>query len=275
MKIVCGIFFYVSLSFVHGSVSGQEIPYGNNPAVGHFFDVGDTKLYYEVYGSGRPLLLLHGGVYGYIGEYRQFIPRLAEDFQVICMATRGHGKSGMGEAPFTYTQRAGDAYKVLRSITKDSAVVIGFSDGGYSGLKLAALFPDAVRKLVAIGAGNKLNDPTVKKYDYTPEKLMQYDSSFFAGRLKLMPEPERWRESLERLNRLYNEEAMGVETFETIKCPVLVMAGDRDNDVPVEQAVKCAKAIHGSQLSIIPGCHHVVFFCNFPAVWESIKPFIK
>ena len=55
---------------------------------------------------------------------------------------------------------------------------------------------------------------------------------------------------------------------------VLVMSGDRDSYNTLEKVVTCAKAIPGSQLSIIAGCHHVVFFCNFPAVWESIKPFL-
>ena len=116
--------------------------------------MGDAKLYYEIYGKGKPLVLLHGGVYGYIDEFEPFINRLSENYQVICIATRGHGKSEIGHSPFTYKQRAEDAYKVIRSITKDSVVVIGFSDGGFSGLKLAALHPESVNKLIAIGVGD-------------------------------------------------------------------------------------------------------------------------
>lgn len=77
------------------------------------------------------------------------------------------------------------------------------------------------------------------------------------------------------LNAIIN---MGIasifDPFSRIKCPALVMAGDRDQYIDVNSVVRCASAIQGSQLSIIPGCGHVVFFCNFNAVWSSIAPFI-
>ena len=136
-------------------VFSQDIPYGNNPSAGHYFNVGDAKIYYEIYGKGKPLVMLHGGVYGYIDEFAPFISKLAENFQVICIATRGHGKSEIGKQPFSYKQRAEDAYKVIRSITKDSVTVIGFSDGGMSGLKLAALYPELVSRLIVMGVGDR------------------------------------------------------------------------------------------------------------------------
>lgn len=253
----------------------QEIPYGNNRQTGHYFNVGDARIYYEIYGKGKPLVMLHGGVYGYIDEFANFIPKLAEHYQVICLATRGHGKSEIGSEPFTYQQRAEDAYKVIRSITKDSVIVLGFSDGAFAGLKLAALHPELVTKLISIGAGDFPMSNSREKFNYTPKALMKSDSAFFAFRVALMPEPQRWGECLSKLNKLYNEDYLSSETFEKIKSPVLVMAGDRDEYNSTESVVKCAKSIRGAQLSIIPGCHHVVFFCNFPAVWESVKPFLN
>ena len=90
-----------------------------------------------------------------------------------------------------------------------------------------------------------------------------------------MPEPNRWREILTKLNKMYNEDHTSTETFTKIKCPTLVMSGDRDDYLSPEAVVSCARAISNAQLSIIPNCHHVVFFCNFPAVWEAINPFLK
>ncbi len=258
------------------SASSQKVPYGNNPQAGHYFNVGDAKLYYEIYGKGKPLVMLHGGVYGYIDEFENFIPKLAESYQVICIATRGHGKSEIGREPFTYRQRAEDAYKVIRSITKDSVIVLGFSDGAFSGLKLAALHPELVSKLIAIGAGDfPLTGTLGRKLNYTVESLMKSDSAFFASRVALMPEPKRWGECLSKLNKLYDGDSISTETFEKIKCPTLIMAGDRDDYNSTEAIVKCARSIRGSQLSVIPGCRHVVFYCNFPVVWESIRPFLN
>lgn len=257
------------------TVFSQQIPYGNNPQAGNYFDAGDAKIYYEVYGKGEPFVLLHGGVYGYIDEFEPFISRLSEKFRVICIATRGHGRSEIGTEPFSYRQRAEDAYKVIRSITKDSVIMLGFSDGGFSALKFASLYPETVKRLIAIGVADKPNDPSAKKFEYSVEGLMKYDSVFFSNRLKLMPEPGRWAECLGKLNKMYNDDPISIEVFQKIKCPVLIMSGDRDDYNPLEKVLSCAKAIPGSELSIIPGCHHVVFFCNFPAVWESIKPFLN
>ena len=256
--------------------SAPSIPYGNNPAVGKYINVGDAKLYYEVYGNGEPFVLLHGGVYGYIDEFVPFIEKLTQNYQVICLATRGHGKSEMGSGPFTWQQRAEDAYKVIRAITKDSVMVLGFSDGGYSGYKLAAMHPEVVKKLIVIGAGDRPKDRKIeKKTNYTPELLLGQSKEYFESRLAMMPEPKRWGECLAKLNKLYDEDYLSKETLEKIKCPSLVLGGDRDYGHTVEALNSAHKYIKDSQLSIVPGCNHVVFYCNFPVVWDSIEPFIK
>jgi len=275
LNLTIFICFCVACFSQNRSTQTESIPYGNNPKAGKYFNVGDAKLYYEIYGKGKPILMLHGGVYGYIDEFEPFINRLSANYQVICIATRGHGKSEIGKEPFTYKQRAEDAYKVIRSITKDSVLVLGFSDGGYTGFKLASLYPELVRKLIVIGASDKPANNPGMKFNYNSKDLMKSDSAFFSSRLKLMPEPGRWNEALSKLNKLYNEDYMSNETFEKIKCPVLIMSGDRDSYHSVEEVLRCAKAIKNSRLSIIPGCSHVVFFCNFPAVWEAINPFLN
>lgn len=258
------------------SLMAQTVPYGYNDEAGDYFDAGNnTKLYYEIYGEGEPLLMLHGGVYGYIDEYSGLIPKLAEKFQVICLATRGHVKSDIGHEPFTYEQRANDAFKLIQHLGLTKVTVIGFSDGGYSAYKLAALHPDAVKKMVVMGAGDRPQDDNRKSFSYTAEKLMQSNGDYFKNRLKHMPEPDRWGEALQMLTDLYNKSVVSNETFEKIKCPVLVMSGDRDEYISDESILAAHQKIANSQLSFIPGCGHVIFFCNFPAVWEAMKPFLE
>jgi pimeloyl-ACP methyl ester carboxylesterase len=257
------------------SPSAVAVPYGNNPDAGKYYNSGNVKLYYEVYGKGQPILMLHGGVYGYISEFEYLIPKLAENHQVICLATRGHGKSEIGREPYSFKQRAEDAYNLLKHLQINKAIVIGFSDGAYGGYKMAAMYPEAVTKLVAMGAGDRSKDPSMKKASYSEEALMKTSGDYFEGLRKLMPEPERWNESLRMLNDLYNNDFVSTETFEKIKCPVLVMAGDKDDFASVEKVVRCYKQIPGASLSIIPACGHVIFYCNFPAVWEAMKGFVN
>lgn len=253
----------------------SKIAYGNNPKAGSYFNVGDAKMYYEVYGKGQPIVLLHGGIYGYIDEFAPFIDKLKDAYQVICIATRGHGKSEIGKQPYSYNQRAEDAYKVTRHITKDSVTVLGFSDGGYSGLKLAALHPELVRKLIVIGAGYSPKVNGSKKFNYNSTTLLHQAKDLFEKRLSLMPEPNRWNESLSMSNNMYNNDPITEEVFSKIKCRTLIMSGDKDEYLSVENMVKAYRYIEKSELSIIAGCGHVVFFCNFPSVWATIEPFLS
>ena len=86
-----------------------SIQYGNNPKAGKYANAGDAKIYYEVYGKGKPLVVLHGGGMGSTYEMCQFIDSLSNDYQVIAISTRGHGKSEIGNSPVTSGQRANDA----------------------------------------------------------------------------------------------------------------------------------------------------------------------
>ena len=124
------------------------IPYGNNPKAGKYALAGDARIYYEVYGKGKPLVVLHGGGVGSIYEMAQFIDSLAKSYQVIALSTRGHGRSEIGHTPLTYEQNANDVYAVMQAVTSDSVIVLGFSDGAYAGYKLANMYPARVSKLM-------------------------------------------------------------------------------------------------------------------------------
>jgi hypothetical protein len=90
----------------------QKMTYGNNHKAGKYTHVGDAKIYYEVYGSGKALLLLHGDTFGYIDEMAAYIPLLSKKFKVTAIAMRGHGKSEIGTKKFSYKLFAEDAIAV-------------------------------------------------------------------------------------------------------------------------------------------------------------------
>lgn len=255
------------------------IPYGNNPQAGRYQSVGDANLYYEVYGRGKPVVLLHGGLYGYIGEYEYLIPKLAQTHQVIAIATRGHGKSELGTKPFSREQLAEDAYRVIQAVTTDSVVVIGFSDGGITGYHLTARHSERVRKLVAIGAPRRPTDRTAAAPTneiITAERLEKESPDFVRNRKQLMPQPERWSELLDQLNRMWHQPSfISDEALRSIRCPVLLLAGDQDVYFKTEQVVETYRLFPNGTLALIPGCHHVVMYCNFPAMWEAMAPFIR
>ncbi|MCE7042768.1 alpha/beta fold hydrolase [Dyadobacter sp. CY312] len=105
------------------------IPYGNNPKAGQYLKSGNARIYYEVYGKGKPIVILHGGIFGSTLEMGRFIDSLSKNYKVIAVSTRGHGKSEIGKADPSYEQKAKDIHAIIQAEKSDSATVLGFSDG--------------------------------------------------------------------------------------------------------------------------------------------------
>lgn len=270
------VYLFILLLVITQYGVADTIPYGYNTTVGRYFDAGNkTMLYYEIYGEGEPLLLLHGGVYGYIDEFKNLIPKLAEKYQVICQASRGHVKSDIGHEPFTYEQRAEDAYALIQHLGIAKVTVVGFSDGALAAYKLAAIHPSVIRKVIAMGAGEIPPHKKPGNSTLSAAQLLKDHPDFFQPRVANMREPDRWNESLTMMNSLYNSSFLSSETFSKIQSPTLVMSGDGDEYFSPESTLVAHRAIANSQLAIIPGCGHVILDCNFSAVWASLKPFLE
>lgn len=248
------------------------IPYGNNPQAGHYVQAQDAKIYYEIYGKGQPIVILHGGLFGSTIEMARIIDSLAVDFQVIAVSTRGHGKSEIGTEPLTLEQRANDVLAVIREVTKEKVMILGFSDGGFTAYKFGSMYPDRVKKMIVIGAG--VLYPGLRDFNFNFNQAMEMDTEFWAQQRALMPEPNRLEEVFKQVSNCYNQLTVGTAVLGSIQCPVLVMAGDRDESNSVQNVLNAALLIPNHQLAIIPNAGHPAFIVNFNAAWASIAPFI-
>lgn len=255
-------------------MKSSEINYGDNESAGHYVKADDAKIYYEVYGQGEPIVILHGGGLGCTYEMGCFIDELKSNFQVIAISTRGHGKSEIGHKPFTLKQRADDINSVFDDVKiKNPVSIIGFSDGGYSGYSFAVNYPSRVKKLVAIGAGEVLQSN--KKFIFDLNEWKNFDSEFIYQQLQLMPEPNRWQEMLNMYQDMWNGITISKEIFSKVKCQVLIINGEKDINSPMTTAISAYYELPNAQLSIIPNAPHQCFITNFKAVWSVIEPFIE
>ena len=267
------------LLLIGGMLTGQEIPYGLNDKAGKRLDVGDAELYYEVYGEGPPLLLLHGGMFGYIDEYRDRIPELSKRYQVIAVATRGHGRSELGTRPLSYRLFAEDAHSILRAESTDSASIVGFSDGAITAYLFAATYPEATAKVVALagGFGSGWFHPAALDYlrELTPQVLERQFPDFIEERQKISAEPDRWDEFIVALNAVNMKgEFISPEEVEHITCPVLVVGGDRDDYFRLDNFTHSYQALSEAYLAIIPNCNHVDLIST-PVVFDDfVYPFL-
>lgn len=254
------------------SALGQEtIVYGSNPRAGHFVHVNDIRLYYEVYGSGHPLLMLHGNG-GWINDLRNQIPEFAKCFKVIAVDSRAQGLSTDANEELSFSLMASDIAQLLDSLKIDSAYVLGWSDGGIVGLELALNYPKTIAKLVTVGA-NFLADSTA-----VPAKMIdEMKTASFAGLDSATQRdiithshfPDRAGLIYDKLNRLdLLHPHFTFEQLQSIKVPTLVMAGDHDIIIDTH-TLKLFHALPHSELCIVPGAGHG-FLLRKPALANEI-----
>lgn len=252
---------------------------GNNPVAGRYAQSGDAKIYYEVYGQGKPLVLLHSDFYGYIDDFADYIPELVKHHRVIAIGKRGHGKSEMGNAPFTEALFADDVLAVLDHEKIERAAVLGFGGGATTAYYLAA--HHAKRMVKVAGLAGLLSSEGYRKgvkEDLSKLTFKQIDENshgFVIRRRRLMPQPQRLEELLDRLKAHWLSGTFVEEAgLQRISCPVLVVTGDRDYYQGMDVAIGIQKAIPGARLKVVPGCDRAGLTLRPELLKNSIIPFL-
>ena len=226
----------------------QEIPYGNNPAVGHYQLVRGVRLYYEVYGEGKPLLMIHGNG-GSISNFSNNIPYFARHYQVIAVDSRAHGKSTDPGDSLSFEMMADDFAALLTSLRIDSAYVMGWSDGGINAILLALRHPEKVKKLVSTGANFSPDSTAIVPSLWKRMQKIYYERK---DQVRTTPEEKnKWKVFM--LDFL--QPTMPLRALNSIKTPALIMAGDRDVIV-TEHTVAIARNIPNAWLWILPNSGH-------------------
>ena len=194
--------------------------YGNNPKVGKYFDYRGFKMYYETYGSGEPLLIIHGNG-GSINDFTNQIPFFSKNYKVILADSRAQGKSLDPSDSLSYEMMSDDLNALLDHLHLKSCYVIGWSDGGINGLLLAIRHPDKVKKLAITGANLTPDESAVDPYIYKWAKSLN-DS---INKLPLTAENKTDRKLFHLLAK---EPHISRKDLQKIECPVLVIGGDHD-----------------------------------------------
>jgi pimeloyl-ACP methyl ester carboxylesterase len=224
---------------------------------GQTADVNGIKLYYEIYGEGDPLLLLHGGL-GNGTYFANQIPVLAEHFQVIVVDSRGHGRSTFNETPISYEVMADDVLALLDTLSIDRANLVGWSDGGIIGLELAINHPERLLRVVAYGANY---DPSGVRLDVgTNATFNAYIEQAYADYQTLNPEPERWDEFIANITNMWATEPNYTwEQLGSIINSILILDGETEEAIDLNQTKLMYFLIPGSSLYLIPGTGHFAF----------------
>ena len=226
----------------------DKIDYGNNKAAGKYYKVRRVKIYTEQYGSGKPLLLIHGNG-GSISSMASIIPYFSRHYKVIAVDSRAQGKSTDNTDSLSFEMMADDNAKLLDQMHIDSAYVIGWSDGGIIALELAMRHPSKVAKLASSGA-NLWPDSTAilpslwredkKYYDSVKSKILTYQK-----------EKNDWK--IFMLD--WDQPNIPLAALQNIHCPSLIISGDHDV-INLEHTVEIYQNIPNAYLWIVPNSGH-------------------
>ena len=275
----------VSLTFASGvtlhSVSAQDsatpvavtppqalLPTEWEEAEGQTATINGAEIYYELYGEGEPLLLLHGGL-GNGTYFRNQIPTLVEvGYQLIVMDSRGHGRSSFDDKPITYELMASDVIGLLDVLAIEKASIVGWSDGGIIGLEIALTHPERLNKVVAYGANY---DPSGVRLDIgTDDYFNAYINAAYEDYLALSPAPERWDEFLTNISVMWATlPNYADEQLTTITTPFLILDGQGEEAIDLNQTKLMALLIPGAELNLMPGTGHFAMF-EQPDIFNQI-----
>lgn len=221
-----------------------------------YADVNGLHMYYEIYGQGNPLVLLHGGGSTIQSSFEKVIPLFAKDRKVIAVELQAHGRTSDRNADLTFEQDADDVAALLKNLNIDKADFFGFSNGATTVMQIAIRHPEVVNKMV-------LGSPLAKRSGM-PDAFWG-----FMKQAKLENMPEQLRTAYKQVapdtsglqimhdrdvKRMLNFKDIPDEQIKSIKAPALIINGDKDV-ITTEHVLELHRQLANSQLAIIPGGH--------------------
>jgi pimeloyl-ACP methyl ester carboxylesterase len=218
--------------------------------------VNGIKIWYAEFGTGAPVILLHGGLAN-SNYWGKLIPALAPHYRVVVMDSRGHGRSSRDDKPYGYDLMASDVVALMDYLKIDKAALIGWSDGAIIGLDIAMHHPERLTKLFAFAANS---DPTaVKDVEHDP-----VFSAFIARARteyqRLSPTPNEYDAFLKQITKMWDSEPHWTAAdLAAIKVPTWIVDADHDEAIKRDNTLFMADSIPGSGLLIQPDVSHFSF----------------
>ena len=225
--------------------------YGTNEAAGGFVDINGISMYYELYGEGPPLVLIHGSGQS-IADMAAQIDGFRDQYLIIVADSRAHGKSGMTDQQMTYRQMASDWAGLINALTTEPARVIGWSDGGNIALELARAHSELIDRVAVMGANLAPDESAV--YPWAVNWVLE-ESANIEKQLADGDVSQNWAALKQQFYLLRELPDMSLEELASIQAPVLVMAGDRDI-IREEHTLLIYQTLPNAHLAIFPGETH-------------------
>lgn len=244
---------------------------------GQYAEVNGLKMYYEVHGAGKPLLLLHGA-FSTAESWTPFLPVLTKSHKVIVVEMQGHGRTGDIDRPMSLGQMVEDTAAFLKKINVGKTDVFGYSMGGGVAYRLAAKHPELVDKLAVLGSGTASLKEAFEPASYEQFKSITPESFNYPEvkdpYTKVAPDPAKWPVLVAKVTKMEEtEKGMTKAEVQSIQAPTLIMQGDRDGTRP-EHIVEVYRTLPNAQLALFPNADHFVMFTHTDRFLSTLMSFL-
>jgi pimeloyl-ACP methyl ester carboxylesterase len=264
--------------------NGQQ----SKPTASGYAPVNGIKVYYEVFGTGKPLVLLHGAFYTIGLNWSQLIPELSKTRKVIAIEMQGHGHTPFSERKLDFTTLASDVAGVMDQLKIDSADIAGYSMGGCVAYKFAIDFPKRVRKLVIISSVYKSTGwlPIVTNGFKKMKPELFLNSPIQTAYDAVAPDKTKFTKFLQQMIAFAGEPFdFGDANIAKITAPVLIISGDNDGVDKIE-LMKTYRLLGGgvsadlapmpkSHLAIVPNQSHVSLIMQTNTLSGYLNDFLQ
>jgi pimeloyl-ACP methyl ester carboxylesterase len=241
-----------------------------------YSDVNGIKMYYEIYGQGKPLILLHGGGSTIQTTFEKVIPHLARHHKVIGIELQAHGRTGDRDTPISFQQDADDVAALMKNLSIDKADVFGFSNGGHTAMQLAIRHPEVADRMIVASAFIKRSGLPPQFWEFMKKgTLNDMPRQLKDGFLKVTPDSAKLQNLFDKCAyRMINFQDFNDDDLRAIKSKTLIVSGDRDV-ASAEHTVMMHRMIPNSQLLILPGGHgEFMGEIEFENTEEKVKAFV-
>jgi len=221
-----------------------------------YAQVNGIKMYYEIHGQGKPLVLIHGGGSTIESTFGRVIPMFAKRRQVIAVELQAHGRTSDRDQDSSFEQDADDVAALLKALKIEKTDFFGFSNGGTTTMQIAIRYPKLVDKIILGSALCKRSGVPPTFWDFMKHAdLANMPAELKDAYLKVAADPSGLQVMHHRdAKRMVDFTDMPDALIKSIKAPTLIIVGDKDVIRP-EHALEMQGLIAGSQLAIIPGVH--------------------
>lgn len=221
-----------------------------------YSEVNGLKMYYEIYGEGKPLVLIHGGGSTIQSNFEKVIPLFAKNRKVIAVELQAHGRTNDRNADLTFEQDAEDVATLLKNLNINKADFFGFSNGGTTALQIAIRHPEMVDKIILGSVLAKRNGVPDWFWDFMKQaKLENMPEQLKTAYKQVAPDTSGLQIMHDRdAKRMVNFKDIPDEQIKSIKASTLIIIGDKDVITP-EHAIELHRQIANAELAIIPGGH--------------------